>query len=151
MGKWGTDFGFPLSIRFVVRPVGNVRIAKRFPRTESGLCFPAVRHFHKLILFGRHVGFCFLGPLDSITRNVERESRNVNKAVDRCCCGHRVFKDAFPLGDRQIDSYARVNSRVSMMSFTAALSRSVRCSWGTPRTSQTAFCSPSLKLSNVSE
>jgi hypothetical protein len=34
------------------RPVWNVGIAKRFPRTrESGLCFPSVRHFHRLWLF----------------------------------------------------------------------------------------------------
>ena len=98
-------FGFPLFHPLRRRPVGNVGIAQRFPRTVgSGVCFPSVRHFHRQgFLFGRCFRFRFLGLLDAVARDVQLEDDAVvHEAVNRSRGSHRVFEDTFPLRERQV-------------------------------------------------
>ena len=94
---------FPLRERSRSGPVWNVGIAERFPRTvESDVCFPSVRHFHRL-LFARRFLFGFLGLFDSIARDIQFEDHAMmHEAVNRRCCRHRIFEDALPLREGQV-------------------------------------------------
>ncbi len=102
MGNLLLVFHFP--IRFVVgiwecgnRAAISKECGKRGVLSISP-SFPQAR-----FLFGRCFCFRFIGLLDAVARNVRLENDAVvHQAVDGRGGRHRIFEDAFPLGERQV-------------------------------------------------
>jgi hypothetical protein len=95
-------FGFPLFHPLRRRPVGNVGIAQRFPRTvESGCAFHQSVISTGKVLFGRGFRFRFLGLLDAVAWDVQLEDHAVmHQAINGRRRRHRIFENAFPFRKR---------------------------------------------------